>query len=174
MPGELAREFISESTKRIVESMDRVKRCVHEIGENEVWIRPNESSNSVGNLLLHLSGNIGQYILSGLGGDSDTRNREAEFSAGGGMGKHALLARLEDTVSDAVKIIGKLDEEQLLRVRSVQGFTLSGAGIVIHVTEHFSYHTGQIAFWTKGLKNKDLGFYAGVDLNARNPPSPTS
>ena len=57
---------------------------------------------------------------------------------------------------------------ELLRSRTVQGFQLSGIGIVVHVTEHYSYHTGQIAFWTKQLKNKDLGFWEGKDLNAHN------
>ena len=51
---------------------------------------------------------------------------------------------------------------------SVQGFQLSGIGIVVHVVEHYSYHTGQISFWTKQLKNKDLRFYAGLDLNVQN------
>ncbi len=170
---DLVNEFINQSNHRILESLERVKKCFHELGEEEIWHRPNESSNSIGNLILHLSGNIGQYIVSGLGDNPDARNRDAEFSAEGGTTKEELIRLLSDTVAKAAKIIGNQDEKQLVKIRSVQGFTLSGIGIIIHVTEHFSYHTGQIAFWTKLLKNKDLGFYAGVNLNARNSSSTT-
>jgi uncharacterized damage-inducible protein DinB len=168
---DLVNEFIDQSIQRILESSERVKKCLHELGEEEIWHRPNESSNSVGNLILHLSGNIGQYVISGLGGNSDVRSREAEFSARGGTNKEELFSLLSDTVVKAANIIRNQDEKQLTKIRSVQGFSLSGIGIIIHVTEHFSYHTGQIAFWTKLLKNKDLGFYAGVNLNTRNSSS---
>ncbi len=65
-------------------------------------------------------------------------------------------------------IISSLDEEQLLRSYSVQGYEKSGIAIVVHVTEHFSYHTGQIVFQTKMMKDIDTGFYRGKDLNIKN------
>jgi uncharacterized damage-inducible protein DinB len=67
-----------------------------------------------------------------------------------------------------VTVIKNIKEDELLPPRSVQGFNYSAIGIIIHVVEHYSYHTGQIIFWTKLLKNRDMGFYAGVDLNRRN------
>ena len=79
-----------------------------------------------------------------------------------------LIKKLHITIEKAKSIIQKMDGDNLLRKRIVQGFQYSGMGIIIHVTEHYSYHTGQIAFWTKQLKNKDLGFYAGVNLNKKN------
>ena len=94
--------------------------------------------------------------------------RDKEFSAKDGFTKNELSAKLESTVDEAIRIIESLDEERLLKTYSVQGFDLSGIGIIIHVTEHYSYHTGQIAFWIKQLKNKDLGFYSGVNLNVKN------
>jgi len=78
------------------------------------------------------------------------------------------LKKLTDTLDEAKSIIQTISAEELLRKRKVQGYTHSGIGIVIHVTEHYSYHTGQIIFWTKLLKDKDLGFYASVDLNVKN------
>ncbi len=96
------------------------------------------------------------------------REREKEFSADGGYSGSELLKKLTDTLDEAKNIIQNISGEELLRKRKVQGYTHSGIGIIIHVTEHYSYHTGQVIFWTKLLKDKDLGFYAGIDLNVKN------
>ena len=117
---------------------------------------------------MHLCGNVTQYAISSLGETEDIRIRYKEFSTKDGLTKNELSAKLESTVNEAVCIIESTDEERLLKTYSVQGFDLSGIGIIIHVTEHYSYHTGQIAFWVKQLKNKDLGFYARIDLNVKN------
>ncbi|MGH2563977.1 MAG: DinB family protein, partial [Ginsengibacter sp.] len=129
---------------------------------------PNEHSNSIGNIILHLCGNIRQYAISSLGKVEDVRKRAKEFSAKEGFNKKELLTKLKNTVDEAINVIENLDEPALIKSYSVQGFDLSGIGIIVHVTEHYSYHTGQIAFWIKLLKNKDLGFYAGIDLNIQN------
>ena len=161
-------EFISQSVYRINENTTRILKCLNEIDETETWQRSNENSNCIGNIILHLCGNITQYAISALGETEDVRIRDKEFSAKDGFLKNELSAKLESTVDEAVRIIENLNEERLLKTYSVQGFNLSGIGIIIHVTEHYSYHTGQIAFWIKQLKNKDLGFYSGVNLNMKN------
>src|SRR6185312_6075387 len=161
-------EFINQSVYRINENTKRILKCLNEIDETEIWLRSNENSNSIGNIILHLCGNITQYVISALGGIEDIRMRDKEFSAKDGSTKNELSEKLESTVDEAVCIIDSLNEERLLKTYSVQGFDLSGIGIIIHVTEHYSYHTGQIAFWIKQLKNKDLVFYAGVNLNVKN------
>ena len=161
-------EFINQSVYRINENTKRILKCLNEVDETEAWLRSNENSNSIGNIILHLCGNITQYVISALGGIEDIRMRDKEFSAKDGSTKNELSAKLESTVNEAIRIIENIDEERLLKTYSVQGFNLSGIGIIIHVTEHYSYHTGQIAFWIKQLKNKDLEFYAGVDLNVKN------
>jgi len=86
----------------------------------------------------------------------------------GGFAPSVLLDKISNTVSIATGIIKKLDEKALMKTYSVQGFNLSGVGILVHVTEHYSYHTGQIVFHTKAIKNVDLGFYANIDLNQKN------
>jgi uncharacterized damage-inducible protein DinB len=146
----------------------RIEKCLEALTEEALWQRPNPQSNSVGNLLLHLCGNITQYILSSLGGQPDERVRDAEFAAEGGYSKAELLEKLHQTVALAARIIRQSDTQELLRVRTVQGFQMSGAAIAVHVCEHYSYHTGQIAFWVKLLTATDLGFYAGINLNAKN------
>lgn len=164
----IAQEFLQQSIIHLEVNTPRIEKCLAALTEDEVWQRPNEISNSVGNLVLHLCGNITQYILSGLGQVPDYRVRDAEFAAKGGFTKAELLLKLSSTVEEACQVIRHLDHNDLLRIRSVQGFQLSAIGIIVHVTEHYSYHTGQIAFWTKQLKNKSLDFYANLDLNAKN------
>jgi len=161
-------EFIGQAIHRIDENTQKLATCVQELNDTEIWKRPNLHSNSVGNIILHLCGNMRQYAISSLGNSKDVRERDKEFSADGGYSGAELFKKLTDTVEQAKKIIQSTTEEELLRERKVQGYTHSGIGIVLHVTEHYSYHTGQIIFWTKLLKDKDLGFYAGVDLNTKN------
>ncbi|TDB66867.1 DinB family protein [Arundinibacter roseus] len=161
-------EFSKESIHRMQLNTPRIEACLGRLTEEEVWQRPNNASNSMGNLLLHLCGNIRQYIISGLGRQPDSRTRDAEFSATGGLLKQELLQRLKDTVQEAEEVIRSANETALLTTIQVQGYELTGIGIIIHVVEHYSYHTGQIAFWTKQLRNEDLGFYAGVNLNIKN------
>jgi len=168
MKNAFAKEFIEQSIYRIDENTQRIKKCLQEIDEIEIWESPNKNSNSIGNLILHLCGNIRQYAISALGENEDIRERDKEFSTKEGQTKSELLNKLNSTISEAIGIIKNIDEDRLTKIYSVQGFGLSGIGIIIHVTEHLSYHTGQIAFWVKQLKNKDLGFYANIDLNVKN------
>jgi uncharacterized damage-inducible protein DinB len=164
----VTREFTDQAINRLKENTPKIKKCFDELSEEEIWHRPNASSNSIGNMVLHLCGNITQYILSSLGEQEDKRERDKEFSAKGGLSKKELFDKLKSSVDQAAQIIETIDPEDMLRKRSVQGYELSAIGIIIHVVEHYSYHTGQIIFWTKLLKDKDLGFYANIDLNKKN------
>ena len=168
MNEKFIKEFLSQAIHRIDENTEKLTTCIGELEEGEIWKRPNSHSNSVGNIILHLCGNIRQYAISSLGNNKDVRERDKEFSANGGYSGRELLKKLIDTVDQAKEIIQNATETELLRERKVQGYTHSGIGIVIHVTEHYSYHSGQIIFWIKLLKDKDLGFYANIDLNVKN------
>ena len=138
------------------------------LSDTELWLRPNSSSNSIGNLVLHLCGNMTQYIVSALGKNDDNRNRDSEFSAKDGFTAAELLEKMKEVNDRCIKIISALDDKQLTANYEVQGYTMSGIAIVIHVTEHYSYHTGQIVFLTKSLKDTDTGFYKNKNLNAKN------
>ncbi len=161
-------EFIDQILMRLNENTPRIEKCLNLITEDEVWQRPNKNSNSIGNLIVHLCGNITQYVISSLGNTEDKRNRDYEFEISSGISKSDLLKQLQSTVERAGQVIEKLDKNNLSKSYSVQGFKLSGIGILIHLVEHFSYHTGQISFFTKLLKDKDLGYYADLDLNIKN------
>ena len=168
MQQDLTNELITQAIYRLEENTPKIQKCLDELTEDEIWQRPNPSSNSIGNIILHLCGNITQYILSALGGIEDKRERDKEFSTKGGLSKKELFDKLQSTLTQATDIIRDINKEDLLRKRLVQGFELSAIGIILHVVEHYSYHTGQTIFWTKLLKGKDLGFYSNTDLNKKN------
>lgn len=161
-------EFVEHSIHRMNENTRKVMKSLTDISEEELWSRPNATSNSIANLLLHLCGNINQYAVSSLGSKEDIRERDMEFSSQHKFTKKQLLENLNDTVETAKSVVTALSKEEWLRKRDVQGYNFSGIGILVHVVEHYSYHTGQIAFWVKQLKNKDLGFYDDVDLTIKN------
>ncbi|HMO32719.1 MAG TPA: DinB family protein [Lacibacter sp.] len=146
----------------------RVQACLQLLTNGQVWHQPNAATNSIANLVLHLCGNLTQYVLSGLGGMPDERQRDQEFSTRDGRSKEELFQQLQAVVEEVKTVIGMQDEAALLRTYRVQGFEKTGLAIVLHITEHYAYHTGQIALLTKLLTNRDLGFYQGLDLNRRN------
>ena len=147
-------ELVENAIYRMDESTRMVKKSLTHISEEELWSRPNESSNSIANLILHLCGNITQYAISSLGSKEDIRERGTEFSVHSNLTKAELLKKLTDTVEKAKSMIRDVSRNEWLRKRNVQGYTFSGIAIVIHVVEHYSYHTGQIAFCVKQLKIK--------------------
>jgi uncharacterized damage-inducible protein DinB len=161
-------DFKEQSIYRIKENHQRIITCLNMLDESKIWVKPNTALNSMGNLVLHLCGNITQYIISTLGGKPDDRNRDAEFAATGGKSKEELKAMFNKVIENSIDCIINSSERDLSTLRKVQIYELTGVGIIIHVTEHLSYHTGQIAFLTKLLLEKDLGFYAGLDLNQKH------
>ena len=163
-------DFIEQAVLRMDEYLVKIEKCLDELEEKDIWLRPNESTNCIGNQILHLCGNITQYIIAGLGKEKDLRDRDREFNTRGGISKPELYDKLFRVVEEAKEVIINLDQDAFRKIRSVQGFELSGIGIVLHVVEHFSYHTGQIVMWTKMIRNVDLGFYSDLDLNQKNLP----
>ena len=159
----------SEFKRRVFEeSFDRIENCLERLSYEQVWHKPNSNTNSIGNLVLHLLGNVRQYICCGIGEQKDIRERSKEFLAESAVPSKELLHRLEALKGDVLQVIESLNETKLTKIYEVQGFSESGMSIVIHVIEHFSYHVGQIALYTKLLVDEDLGFYAGLDLEAKS------
>lgn len=166
--SEFGRALVEECKRRLFEeSYPRIQKCIGMLTEEEIWRRPNEELVSVGNLVLHLCGNVRQWICSGLGRQPDERHRAREFSETGPIPTDELLKRLADTVHDAKDVLDGVDTDLLLERRSVQAYEETGLSIIIHVVEHFSYHTGQITYYTKLVKHVDTGYYAGHDLSRR-------
>ncbi len=158
-------QFKQASLRRLREGQERIHRCVRLLDDEQIWRRPNVHVVSVGNLVLHLCGNVGQWINSTLGNRPDHRERDREFNERGPVDKRALLEKLDSTLVYAFDAINGLSELDLVRTWKVQGFTENGTDIVLHVVEHFSYHVGQITLHTKLMLDIDTGYYAGQDLD---------
>jgi uncharacterized damage-inducible protein DinB len=138
--------------------LPRIVSCLEKLSGEQIWWRPNDVSNSVGNLVLHLTGNVRQWIISGLGGAADVRQREREFSERRPLPRRVLVRRLRKTVEEACRVLSKLSPEDLARVHSIQKYQVRGMGAAFHVAEHFSHHAGQIILLTKMLTGRDLKF----------------
>lgn len=157
--------LIEETHRRIIEeSIPRIKKCLTTLSEKEIWFKSNDNSNSVGNLVLHLCGNVQQWIGSGLGKLSDNRTRDWEFEEKGPLPNSELIKKLDSIISLFNEILPKISDEDLLRKYKVQIYEESGVSILVHVIEHFSYHTGQITYFTKWRKDMDMGYYSGKNL----------
>jgi uncharacterized damage-inducible protein DinB len=160
---------ITEFDKRVFEeSYPRIYRCLTMMTEEQLWKSPNDKIPSAGCLILHLCGNARQWILSGLGGREDNRDRNQEFIAQENIRKSDFIFLLENMKSQLKRCLDDLSEEDFNNIRSIQGFSVTGFSTAIHVIEHFSYHTGQITMLAKLHSNKETGYYTEVDLNKHN------
>jgi len=155
----------SEVILRNNENLERIISCLNLLNETQIWYRTNSQVNSVANLVLHLGGNITQYITTSLTDKVDQRKRALEFSTEKGHTKKELEILISECIKNANNTIEKTSKNRIMDEQMVQGFSLSGMGNMIHACEHLSYHTGQIALMTKILTNTDLGFYSDVDLD---------
>jgi uncharacterized damage-inducible protein DinB len=158
-PPKLVARFVTQARHSLSEHhLPRILECLRMLSEEDIWWRPHSTSNSVGNLALHLSGNVRQWIIAGLGGEPDRRERDKEFAERGPLPRRALVTRLRSAVFEAGKVLEVLGTRELMRVYSIQGFRVTGLEAVAHVVEHFAYHTGQIIYITKLRLGEDLGF----------------
>ncbi len=152
-------EFVRVATADLEEFCGRIEVCVGKLTPEQVWGRGGENQNAIGNLLLHLSGNVRQWILSGLGGAKDTRARDQEFAERRKIDPSELVTRLKATVREAEGVMRPLTSDQLMERITVQGYAVTKLEAIIHVVEHFAGHTFQIIFATKLLTGGDVGFY---------------
>lgn len=165
----LKRYLVCEFEKRVFEeSYERIYRCFQLLDDNQLWNAPNENVPAIGNLVLHLCGNARQWILSGIGDVADNRNRNQEFEKHRNIKKCDLVFLLENLKSNIKEVFREMPESKITDHYTIQGFNVTGFSIIIHVLEHFSYHTGQITTLTKLIKNQDTGYYAGLDLSQLN------
>ena len=152
--------FLNYAAETLTKLFERIETCLGKLTPEQIWMRGAENQNAVANLVLHLNGNVRQWILTGVGGAPDHRIRDEEFSARGGKGREALGTLLRGTVDEAVGIIRSLPPVRLAERTNIQGYDVTLLEAIFHVVEHFSGHTGQIIFITKMLTGEDLGFYS--------------
>lgn len=154
----IAKLVRADARKYFDMSVPRVVSCLRQLSEKDIWWRPNLASNSAGNIVLHLCGNVRQWIVSGLGGAEDIRERDKEFLERGPIPRRDLIARLQATVGQAGHVLDRLPPEAFVKNYWIQGFRVSGPEAVSQVTNHLSYHVGQIIYLTKLKAGRDLRF----------------
>ena len=160
--------FLEFSRRKLLEQYwPRLRSCVSQLTDEQVWWRPNESSNSVGNLILHLNGNVQQWLVTSFGKNQDHRNRPAEFQARERLSLSMLIEQLDATMQQASEVLLRLTERDLLTPFEIQGYKVTGLHAIYQVVEHFGMHYGQIVYITKALSGQDLGFYRELDKTGR-------
>ena len=157
---EVSHAFVAECRSLLVNDyLPKIEKSVEMLSDEQIWWRANPSSNSIGNLLLHLSGNVRQWIVVGLGGATDTRDRDAEFAQRDTIPRHELLNRLRQTLREADQTLAEFNTERLLDQFTIQSLQVTALAAILHVVEHFSMHTGQIILIAKMFAAVDLEFY---------------
>jgi hypothetical protein len=148
-PEQLTSAFVDAARKELAEALAKIRHCLAQLTDDDVWWRPNDKMNAIGNLVLHLCGNMRQWIISGVGGAADVRDRPAEFAQRQLIPSAELLKRLVDTVAEADQVIGRVDPANLVHVRKVQYGEPTGAGAIFHSVSHFVGHTQEIIYVTR-------------------------
>jgi len=158
-----AGSFPELAARYLEEYLDKIRLSVERLDDAELWWRPAPGTNSAGNLLLHLAGNLSLWILDGLGGRPYQRDRAGEFAARGGpeaAGGGELLGRLAEVVRACRQVLDELGQADLATEVDIQGYRVDRRGALFHAVEHMGYHTGQIVWIVKQLRpDGELEFY---------------
>lgn len=166
---DITRIVLGQAVETLNQAAARIRHCLAQLTDEQVWSRPHESLNSIGNLVLHLSGNIRQWITSGLGGAVDRRNRAAEFAERGPVARDDLLRTFDSSVTEACVVLRRLNTSDMLARRRIQGFDITGWEALFDAVPHFKGHQQEIIGLTRQLLKEDYQFYwqpQGVEQGA--------
>ena len=155
----VSEEFIRVSRYELEQGRAKIDACLAKLSDEQIWSHSNEIENSVGNLVIHLAGNARQWIIAGIGGADDDRDRDSEFNRRDAIPGDELRSTLAATMLAVDQVLGELDPATLLEIRKIQIYELTILQSIYHVTQHFGGHVGQIIWATKRMTAEDLGFY---------------
>jgi hypothetical protein len=166
--AELAALFLEFSRNKLLNQYwPRLRSSVEPLTDEQLWWRPNPACNSVGNLLLHLNGNVRQWLIASFSGLEDARNRPAEFNERRRIAGKLLVQQLDATMQEAATVLDRLTARDLAATYQIQGYTVRGLDAVYQVVEHFGMHYGQVLYINKTLRGEDLGFHRELNLTGR-------
>jgi uncharacterized protein DUF1572 len=165
---DVPQNFIDRSRSYLTDEYRiKLRKTMAALPPDMLWSRPNDEANSVGNLLMHLEGNVRQWIVGAVGGAADVRNRAGEFGTREGATREELMHRIEQTLDEADAVLAKLRPEQLTDRRRVQARDVSVLDAVYQVVQHFALHLGQIILIAKAQVPGAVKFYEDAGGNAR-------
>jgi uncharacterized damage-inducible protein DinB len=153
----IAAAFVDKSRTLITaDYLPKIERCLDRLSDADIWWRPNEASNSIGNLILHLCGNVTMWIAGGVGSLPFERQRQREFDERRQIPAAELRSRLRVVLQQADEVMSAVTPNDLLSRRQIQGYDVTVLEAMYHVVEHFSMHTGQIIMLSKARVEGDL------------------
>jgi len=135
---------------------EEIRECLMALDDEQIWWRPNASSNSVGNMVLHLTGNLNHYLGRGVAGSGYRRTRPAEFAEQGPIPREELLRRLDEALGWARKAYERATPEHLMDTAELGEESMEIARLLVGVVAHFNGHVGQIIYVTKMVKGGGL------------------
>jgi uncharacterized damage-inducible protein DinB len=168
---DVTRAVLEEAGIELDECITKIRHCLGQLTDEQVWWRPTESMNSIGNLILHLTGNVRQWMVSGLGGEADHRDRPAEFAQRDPIPKAMLIAPLEQVVRETKEVFSRLGSEQMLAERTIQGFKVTGWNALFHCVPHFKGHTQEIISFTRMQLQDRYRFHWQPENAAQGAPA---
>lgn len=145
----IGKTYLTQAIRRLDASFEQIKHCVDQIDDSQVWWRPHETMNSIGNILLHLCGNLTQWIITGVRQEPDQRDRPAEFAERSNIPKTELLMRLQSVVNESRKVLTELPESTLLEPRRIQGFEQTILSATFDSLAHLAGHVQEIIYITR-------------------------
>lgn len=157
--NQIGTAFLIETSKRLDKSIRRIDHCLDQLNDQEVWWRPKARMNSIGNLILHINGNLTQWVLHGLGGQKDLRNRPSEFESRQTNTKQNFKKLLTDLKDQINKILTDFDSTKLLDEKKIQGFNVLLLNGIYSTMTHLEGHTGQIVYITQIIKGDEYKLF---------------
>ncbi len=172
MEKELEGIFLDFSVRKLQQLTAHIADCLQRLSDDQIWSREGQNQNAVGNLVLHLAGNVRQWIVAGIGGFPDVRDRDREFAAREGPAGAGLAERLQMTVEEAAQVLKRMPASRLKDSLRIQDYEATALEAIYHVVEHFSQHAGQIMYATKLLTGVDLGYYRHLTRKSHREKTP--
>ena len=149
---DVSRQFLSDSRAFLTQDyLPKIERSVSQLTPEQIWFRANDASNSIGNLLLHLSGSSRYWAIEVIGRQAIGRIRQQEFDRREPLSPERLLTDLRAAVAEVDRRLAELSAETLLEKRTSHDEEVTVLWCVYHIVEHFSMHTGQILSMAKAL-----------------------
>jgi len=147
--SDISSAFISAARHNLSEGFRKIEHCLSQLADEQIWWRPRPEMNSIANLILHLFGNMRQWLISGVGGAKDVRNRPAEFADRSNRRKAEVLGILQKVVSEADAILDRLTPQQLAAPRRIQGYDTTVIAAIFDTVAHFRGHVQEIIHMTR-------------------------